>query len=191
MFRGISAEVGYCWYGDGCGCGVRVGLLTGAILGTAAGVGAAEEDGVFADGVLLSLRDLGAGGCRYDLRLCRSIMLIAHSCRSTGVRLAACKKASLSYIREWLASYSGKRIRGSIYIRKALSGLDVRRTSSASTCRQSHAGSVGRRHSWAAWERFHEQFAGADPKCPWVQHWHDCLQRSRKSRMGIDPLRAP
>lgn len=47
-------------------------------------------------GVVLSLRDFGAGGWRYDLRLCRSIMLIAHSCRSTGVRLAACRKASLS-----------------------------------------------------------------------------------------------
>lgn len=50
-------------------------------------------------GVALSLSDFGAGGARYDLRLCRSIMLMAHSCRSTGVRLAACKKASLSCMR--------------------------------------------------------------------------------------------
>lgn len=73
----------------------------GAGLG---GVGTADEGvGIAADGVLVvdgvpSLSDLGAGGARYDLRLCLSIMLIAHSCRSTGVRLAACKKASLSYI---------------------------------------------------------------------------------------------
>lgn len=56
---------------------------------------AAVEDGVFEVGVA-SLSDLGAGAARYDLRLCRSIMLIAQSCRSTGVRFAAWRKASLS-----------------------------------------------------------------------------------------------
>jgi hypothetical protein len=35
-------------------------------------------------------------GARYDLRLLCSIMLTAHASRSTGVRLAACKKASWS-----------------------------------------------------------------------------------------------
>jgi hypothetical protein len=33
-------------------------------------------------------------GARYDLRLLCSIMLIDHASRSTGVRFAACKKAS-------------------------------------------------------------------------------------------------
>lgn len=36
----------------------------------------------------------GAAGARCDLRLLCSIMLTAHASRSTGVRLAACKKAS-------------------------------------------------------------------------------------------------
>lgn len=36
----------------------------------------------------------GAVGARYDLRLLCSIMLTAHASRSTGVRLAACRKAS-------------------------------------------------------------------------------------------------
>jgi len=65
-------------------------------IGGGTGV-AAAEDGVFEVDVV-SLSDFGAGGARYDLRLCLSIMLMAQSCRSTGVRLAACKKASLSYI---------------------------------------------------------------------------------------------
>lgn len=38
-------------------------------------------------------------GARYDLRLLCSIMLTAHASRSTGVRLAACKKASWSYVK--------------------------------------------------------------------------------------------
>lgn len=42
------------------------------------------------------LRDLGAGGARYDLRLCLSIIEIAQSSRSTGVRFAACTKLSRS-----------------------------------------------------------------------------------------------
>lgn len=89
------------WYGDGCDCwGVRSGLLVAVVevcLGAGAGGGvAAAGDEVVDVGVAPSLSDLGAGGARYDLRLWRSIMLMAHSCRSTGVRLAACKKASLS-----------------------------------------------------------------------------------------------
>lgn len=43
--------------------------------------------------------DLVAGescGARCDFRLCRSIMLIAHASRSTGVRFAACKNGSCS-----------------------------------------------------------------------------------------------
>lgn len=67
-------------------------------IGGGTGAAAAAEDGVFDEGVGPSLSDFGAGGARYDLRLCRSIMLMAQSCRSTGVRLAACKNASLSYI---------------------------------------------------------------------------------------------
>jgi hypothetical protein len=43
------------------------------------------------------LSDLGAGGAKYDFRLCRSIIETAQSCRSTGVLLAACRKLSLSY----------------------------------------------------------------------------------------------
>ena len=39
---------------------------------------------------------LGAGGARYDFRLCCSIMLMAHSWRLTGVRLAAWRNASSS-----------------------------------------------------------------------------------------------
>ena len=35
------------------------------------------------------LSALGAGGAKYDFRLCRVIMETAHSSRSTGVRLAA------------------------------------------------------------------------------------------------------
>lgn len=93
------------WYEDGCDCwGVRSGLLVvmvGVCLGAGTGtaVAAAAEDEVLEVGVVPSLSDLGAGGARYDLRLWRSIMLMAHSCRSTGVRLAACKKASLSCTR--------------------------------------------------------------------------------------------
>ncbi len=35
-------------------------------------------------------------GAICELRLCLSIMLTAHSCKSTGVRLAAWRKASVS-----------------------------------------------------------------------------------------------
>lgn len=85
--RGTSPDVAVCSWG-------RVDLLTGAGLEEDVdGVAAAEDE--FEDGVL-SLSDFGAAGARYDLRLCRSIMLIAQSCRSTGVRFAAWRKASLS-----------------------------------------------------------------------------------------------
>jgi hypothetical protein len=43
------------------------------------------------DSLMLAAEGAGA---RYDLRLLCSIMLIAHASRSTGVRFAACKKAS-------------------------------------------------------------------------------------------------
>lgn len=101
----LSPEEEACWYGDGCACwGMRGGLvvvMVGVCLGVdaATGIAAAAEDGTLDVGVEPSLSDLGAGGARYDLRLWRSIMLMAHSCRSTGVRLAACKKASLSCVK--------------------------------------------------------------------------------------------
>lgn len=44
------------------------------------------------------LMAFGAGGARYDFLLCCSIMLMAHSRRFTGVRLAAWRKASLSCV---------------------------------------------------------------------------------------------
>ena len=44
----------------------------------------------------LTTADEGAEGARYDLRLLCSIMLTAHFSRSTGVRFAACRKASWS-----------------------------------------------------------------------------------------------
>lgn len=89
----------------------RVGLINfRAVTGVAA-----VDDGVFivpvevtvddpgvkpeyelSAGVPSLLRDVGAGGARYDLRLCRSMRDTAHSCRSTGVRLAACTKWSRS-----------------------------------------------------------------------------------------------
>lgn len=76
-------------------CGVRdedrLLFGTGFRAGTA-DIGVRTGDA----GELSFFSDFGAGGPRYDLRLCRSIMLMAHSWRSTGVRLAACKKASLS-----------------------------------------------------------------------------------------------
>jgi hypothetical protein len=42
--------------------------------------------------------DGGAEGARWDLRLLCSIMLMAHASRSTGVRFAACRKASWSWV---------------------------------------------------------------------------------------------
>jgi hypothetical protein len=74
----MSPEVGDCW-----------GFST-AVVG--------EEPSLSAD------RDAGET-CkpRWDLRLCFSIMLTAQASRSTGVRLAACKKASLSCKRVSLA----------------------------------------------------------------------------------------
>lgn len=44
----------------------------------------------------VSFSDAGAGGSKYECRSCACIILRAHVCRSTGVRLAACRKASLS-----------------------------------------------------------------------------------------------
>lgn len=59
MFKGISPDAGM-WPE------VRDGLLT---AGFGSGVGWPAS----------SLSDFGAGGAKYDLRLCLSIMLIAHS----------------------------------------------------------------------------------------------------------------
>lgn len=42
------------------------------------------------------LSALGAGGAKYDFRLCLFIIDTAHSSRSTGVRFAAWRKRSLS-----------------------------------------------------------------------------------------------
>lgn len=97
IFRGMSADAEFEGYGD-C-CGVRLDLLIGGGLPMLldAELGAATGDELeFEVGVWASRSDFGAGGPRYDLRLCCSIMLTAHSSRLTGVRLAACKKASLS-----------------------------------------------------------------------------------------------
>lgn len=56
----------------------------------------------------------GAGGARYDFLLCCSIMLIAHSRRFTGVRLAAWRKASLScgvgHVRDSIQNENEKKI---------------------------------------------------------------------------------
>lgn len=57
-------------------------------------------------------RDLVDGeswGAKWDLRLCRSIMLTAHSWRLTGVRLAAWRKWSLSCLK--LSAYTMQKTR--------------------------------------------------------------------------------
>ncbi len=102
-------------YGGSCSCGFGTFCL--ALVGRG-GVGAPVSPlamGISADvGVFESLFDEEADvfepepsrrrafvpgdswGARWDLRLARSSMLTAHSWRSTGVRFAACRKASLS-----------------------------------------------------------------------------------------------
>lgn len=67
------------------------------------GVGFLDEEDLMDDLSLSSPRSsaLVAGdscGPKCDLRLCRSIMLVAQSAKSTGVRLAACKKGSESCV---------------------------------------------------------------------------------------------
>lgn len=73
--RGMSLTTGIS---PVMGCGLEAGFFT---MGFGGGLGRG--------GTSLVVDGGGGGGATEDLRLCRSIMLRAHSWRSTGVRFAA------------------------------------------------------------------------------------------------------
>lgn len=61
------------------------------------------------------LSALGAGGAKYDFRLCLSIIATAHSGRFTGVRLAACTKLSSSCMKTLAVVWESRK--GTTYVK--------------------------------------------------------------------------